>query len=682
MPDDEIDRYIKSHPFRSSETSKSACPYVNVVYQTTKSGTVKFKLKSGSCVWEHGPGCTSEAKLTAKSLMGNARFRSAVSNTDGKMTGQMLQDTAISTAAGGSGTVSKGNLYRAKRGLESDEKQLLQPKFEALGEWLSAMKAANERERPHPIPRPQNSLTYPYRCARLHTDSHFRVKCKENGEFQGAFILIAPAAAAISRLGRKVNAADWGHSKHVVFRPATYCEGVFSFGDGTLLTVWMCVWYGHESGDAWGFAADEIQNSGFQHLYAGATMITDRQKGAGSFDAAPLLQHIRVACGRHILENARSNAPRNEKNFHENLYWGLQRAKSQSDLITASRKLGKNYPTVLKYLQDIPKEQWIWFEQVAAGAILYGQCTSNMAEQTQSAQRSQRRLHPLNYLYQRIATTLAKVREQLDVHALLRSSSRRIIEYMEGEMKRMSGPATQCKVHPISDQSARVQYFDSARKRPHSEHIVNLATKTCTCLQYQDRRMVCVHALAWSKHRNPDWGDDQHMLAHSGPEYATASSEDILDLSAKLADFKIIQIPSDEDLMLLAGLPEESAAWVRGRVEGGTPLRAPPPAEDANRKNLHHRKRKGAAGNKGKISTRSAAVTAVEKKEKRLSCRKCTQAGRAAPKYDVTGHRSNSCPYELKGRIETIDLTVSSDDDESSWANTRRAGKRKRLGKD
>lgn len=192
----------------------------------------------------------------------------------------------------------------------------------------------------------------------------------KNGQFIGAFVLIEPAAAAIIALGRRVNAADWGHSKHNVFGPAVYAEGVFAYGDGTLQTVWACCCYGHESGDAWKFAADEIVAAGFAGLYDGTTMITDRQKGASYFDDTPELKHKRVACAGHIMDNARSAAPVDQKHFHVNLFWAMQRARSPAELAIAATGMNTTFPAVVKYLcsESLPKDSWVWYAQVCTNA--------------------------------------------------------------------------------------------------------------------------------------------------------------------------------------------------------------------------------------------------------------------------------------------------------------------------
>ena len=119
---------------------------------------------------------------------------------------------------------------------------------------------------------------------------------------------------------------------------------------------------------------------------------------------------------------------------------------------------------------------------------------------------------------------------------------------------------------------------------------------------------------------------------------------------------------------------------------------APPKRPDAHGEAMHKRKAKAGFGrglgkaSRGKISTRSSAVTAEEKKHKRLTCSKCSKAGREAPEYDVTGHRAQTCPYSKEGCIETIDLTLESDtagsDDEplALLAHDLPPRKRKRRG--
>ena len=97
--------------------------------------------------------------------------------------------------------------------------------------------------------------------------------------------------------------------------------------------------------------------AGFAELYNGTTMITDRQKGASSFDDTPQLRHKRVACAGHILDNTRSAVPVQQKHFHVNLFWAMQRARSPAELATAATIMSKNFPAAVEYLssESLPK---------------------------------------------------------------------------------------------------------------------------------------------------------------------------------------------------------------------------------------------------------------------------------------------------------------------------------------
>lgn len=181
--------------------------------------------------------------------------------------------------------------------------------------------------------------------------------------FRLAFVLIQQAADLILKTGRKVTAADWSHSKHPKFG-GIYATGSFSFGDGTLIPVWMAVSASPESSECWGFVGKEIVAAGYERLYQGTTMFTDRMKGANAFDAVPGLNHTRLACAGHIEENARKQAASNEKHFHINLFWAMQGARSPEELATATATFQANFPQVVGYLMKIDKGLWIHFAQV------------------------------------------------------------------------------------------------------------------------------------------------------------------------------------------------------------------------------------------------------------------------------------------------------------------------------
>lgn len=64
----------------------------------------------------------------------------------------------------------------------------------------------------------------------------------------------------------------------------------------------------------------------------------------------------------------------------------------------------------------------------------------------------------------------------------------------------------------------------------------------------------------------------------------------------------------------------------------------------------------------------------TEKLQKRMTCRKCFEAGRKPPEFNVTDHKSTTCRYEFAERIEVVDLTIDDDDEPEIDGSVKRTG--------
>lgn len=189
---------------------------------------------------------------------------------------------------------------------------------------------------------------------------------------------------------------------------------------------------------------------------------------------------------------------------------------------------------------------------------MYGQSTSDMAEQTQSAQRKYRRLHPLNYMFERVTHAVEKVREQLEYHAQLRRSKKPMIDLLEKHLKEIRPAALKCVVVKNNGETARVRYHDpNSPGNPHLERVVDLASRKCDCLCFQDSRKICAHGLSFAMQKDPELGDADVMLKYSGAEYATASEEQLIGCQDTLASFELCAIPTDDELLQRLEAPTE-----------------------------------------------------------------------------------------------------------------------------
>ena len=151
------------------------------------------------------------------------------------------------------------------------------------------------------------------------------------------------------------------------------------------------------SGWAWGCCARQLVMLGAGDLCgAGKCNFTGRQKGQPALDKEfPGL--IGLNCGIHILRNARANAPKAEKSFHDNMFWKVQGSEPQAKCHKHLDAFDKNYPKVKECLKAIPVASWVKHAQIATGARACGWRTSNTAEIGQPMLKSARAEHPLDF---------------------------------------------------------------------------------------------------------------------------------------------------------------------------------------------------------------------------------------------------------------------------------------------
>ena len=324
----------------------------------------------------------------------------------------------------------------------------------------------------------------------------------DTGVFRGVFVSFGPAATLLRSFGRNVSGADFGHSSSYVFE-GVYALGIHQTGSGVLIPLWAACFGGdwmNEKGASWQFCGQCIQESGIQDLYPmGHTHFTDRHKGASFFDDF-IPGIISCNCALHILQNTRKNAPVAQKGFHDNMFWAVQGAKSLGEYFCNLTKFQNNFPQVKQYLESIPREQWVHFAQLAAGAHTYGWRTSNMAESGQSWAKKMRSMHPLDFcnaFFTKCSIVVTReLQNQKKWAQNAECSAAGLVPWAVNKAKEMSLAGRNVQVVQIGTEQYQCQYYDATTAAAHVRRSLNLTTASCTCLAYQTYRFPCKEVFA------------------------------------------------------------------------------------------------------------------------------------------------------------------------------------------
>lgn len=191
------------------------------------------------------------------------------------------------------------------------------------------------------------------------------------------------------------------------------------------------------------------------------------------------------------------------------------------------------------YLDRIPRNRWMTF---AFPLPRYGHLTSNIIESVNAQWLDIRSLPALQLLSQLWTTMMVKFYERY--HRQQKTS--RLTDYA---YKFLHGQGTIGRNYIPSDDD---QGMVISGKDGH-HRIVNLALKTCTCLEFQDQGIPCRHACAMCTEYYHDAEQSVDMTVYSLQTYRETYER-------SLAPFLSEELSSDDD--------------------SGAPFSAPPTAKD------------------------------------------------------------------------------------------------------
>ncbi|VFQ89175.1 unnamed protein product [Cuscuta campestris] len=151
--------------------------------------------------------------------------------------------------------------------------------------------------------------------------------------------------------------------------------------------------------------------------------------------------------------------------------------------------LKARYPAAGNYIDNIPKKRWAraYFE-----INRYQIMTTNGAESINSVLREDREL-PIVALLKAVQNMTSRWRgkRQQELRSL-DASNPPVTLAVEAEMRKRFNTALRLECHQLNQYEFEV-------KGVHSDHVVNLSNKTCTCQVFDKDMIPCVHALACSE---------------------------------------------------------------------------------------------------------------------------------------------------------------------------------------
>ena len=628
------DQYLEDHPY----DGHNACDFVLCINKKKKGDTWRVSSQSKLT---HGPTCSAVGKVKARMLTALPTFRSQVFAQKGagkKASSKSLEAAGISGVA-----VPTDAVTNARKSVEGDHYKLYEEKFAALPQYLHDVCTANG-------------------------GSFYHVLTDDAGQFRAAFLCIGPVVQAIRKFGRRVSGTDFGHSTSKVFE-GVYAANLRQTGSGTLVPLFLACFGGDwktEAGCTWQYCAEQVQAAGISDLFGvDHAHFHDRQKGAKYFEQAfPADNRMQdLMCAKHLLDNARDNAPKEEKNFPPGLFWAAQGSRSMAEYYSMLEKFKKPFPCTYKYLESLDPSKWVLYAQINRGVSTYGWRTSGMAEIGMSMIKEIRGMHPLDafdaFVSKSIGSVAAEQEKQIEYAAQPAGKAFGLVPFVVNAAEELSDVAGKCTVSRLAGAQYKSMFTDHTVFDTHTARVVDIEKGMCTCLKYQEYNRPCKDALAAHQLEGRSWQD---VLRHKDVPIDTCYRLDAGFCKSLVCT--TIVAPGVEELRAR----KESEAYAKklreaAEAEDIVIVSAPPRRKnEAHGNSTRARKRKNdGSGSKGRTQTRRYKKSATEKLKAKHKCKKCEKAGREGA--ETYKHRSGTCPYDVPdGDIMLVDDDADDDD--------------------
>lgn len=198
------------------------------------------------------------------------------------------------------------------------------------------------------------------------------------------------------------------------------------------------------------------------------------------------------------------------------LFWGCAYAKNRTSYEDSIRKLRGVNDECGDYVCEIPPEQYSIY---AFDRPRYSQLTSNIHE-SQNAHWLGPRDRPAAYLMVDIWNT---VMAKMFTRQRKEFKGERLTDYAHNYLHNAQMEGRMYKVVTSTEHCAMVQSPSNA------EHTVKLLTRECTCTDYQDKQLLCKHAMIVCRHHHleaEDYISDKYKISAYRDTYDQAFAMD------------------------------------------------------------------------------------------------------------------------------------------------------------
>ena len=220
-----------------------------------------------------------------------------------------------------------------------------------------------------------------------------------------------------------------------------------------------------------------------------AVVISDRGKGIAPALARRLRNAVHAYCTQHLGENVAVQFGRKYKK----LFMSAMYARNKTAHREIMRTIRTNSAQCASYIEEISVDKWARYA-FPASRPRYGHFTSNIQESVNSHWLEARKL-PVTAMCINIWSTI-----------MTQMSERRTRVHT-----RAGGRFTDFAKAYLDDQTSLAGTYDCQASNADSamvttpkgvQYIVDMSARTCTCLEFQERRIPCRHAIAVCKDFN------------------------------------------------------------------------------------------------------------------------------------------------------------------------------------
>ena len=278
-------------------------------------------------------------------------------------------------------------------------------------------------------------------------------------------------------------------------------------------------------------------------------IISDRDKGIAGALGEALEKVHQTKCFKHIMRNCRAamakkRAP--QLGFHESVAWAACSAETEAEFEEKMTTIGAISPEAASFLRSTDPTCWALAFNSKNGHVLNNVFTSNFVESENSKWKPRRFMAPLactlDYLraestmqFERVGEAQAQEHAGKFIHANIMK--------LYDEQRRLA--RTGYTVRQNSEHTATVVSTQRGDVAPR-ERFVDLNTRSCSCLFWQQRGIPCRHAIVFAQRKQGyDWSADSASWYESAfwPVYRTSNV-------GNTYNFEPIHLPPMENLVL------------------------------------------------------------------------------------------------------------------------------------